>query len=79
MVVVLIGYAGFKWYVQRVVLAIMLADFMQCTRAREEILAVLVKWDTHASVGEVEGLLHSVSMMHVDIEVEHPWVDLQQL
>jgi hypothetical protein len=43
MVVVLIGYAGFEWYVQRVVLAIMLADFMQCTRAREEILAVLVK------------------------------------
>ena len=79
MVVVLIGYAGFEWYVQRVVLPIMLADFMQCTRAREEILAVLVKWDTHASVGEVEGLLHSVSMMHVDIEVEHPWVDLQQL
>lgn len=43
MVVVLIGYAGFEWYVQRVVLPIMLADFMQCTRAREEILAVLVK------------------------------------
>lgn len=33
----------------------------------------------HDSVGMVEGFFDSVSVMDVDVEVKHAWVDLQQL
>lgn len=35
--------------------------------------------DSHDSVGVVEGFFDSVSMVDVNIEVQHAWVDLQQL
>ena len=79
MIVILIGYTRFERYIQRVVFAIVLPYLMQCPCSREEILAVLMEWNTHASVGEIKGLLHSVSMMYVDVQVEHSWVHLQQL
>jgi len=67
MIVVLIGYASFEWYIQRIVFAVMLAYLMQCASSREEILAVLMEWNAHASIGEVKSLLHSISVVHVDV------------
>lgn len=35
--------------------------------------------DCHHSVGVIEGLLNSVSMMDVDVQVKNAWVNLEQL
>jgi hypothetical protein len=43
-----------------------------------EHAAVLLVLKT-SPVGEVEGLLHAVAMVHVDVNVQHPRVHLQQL
>lgn len=79
MVVILVWNARFEWYIEGVVFAIVLADLVECACSWEEVLAVLMEGDTHAAVWEVEGLLDSVSVVHVDVEVEYSWVDLQQL
>ena len=44
-----------------------------------EILPVLVEADRHHSVRGVERLLHSISVVDVDINVENPLVVFQQL
>ena len=35
--------------------------------------------DCHNSIGEVEGLLDSVPVVNIDVNVEDSWVVLQQL
>ena len=44
--------------------------------AGEEV-SVLVEGDGHDPVCEVEGLLHAVPVVDVDIDVQHPGVVLQ--
>lgn len=39
-----------------------------------EVLPVLVKGDGHDSVCGVEGLLHAVAVVNVDVDVQHPLV-----
>ena len=39
-------------------------------RPREEVVSVLVEWYGHDAVGEVEGLLHAVPVVDVDVDVE---------
>ena len=38
--------------------------------SREEVVSVLVEGDRHDAVGEVEGLLHAVTVVDVDVDVE---------
>jgi hypothetical protein len=33
----------------------------------------------HDSIGQVEGFLHAVSVVDIDIDIQHPLVSLQQL
>ena len=40
----------------------------------EEVVAVLVEGHSHDAVGQVKGFLHAVSMVNVDVYVEHPGV-----
>jgi hypothetical protein len=47
-----------------------------CSKIRNLKCAYLVKRDCHHSVGEVEGLLDSVSMMDVDVNVQNTRVHL---
>ena len=42
-----------------------------CTCSREEVVAILVEGDSHDPVSQVERLLHAVTMMNVDINVQH--------
>ena len=44
-----------------------------------EVLAVLVEGDGHDPVRGVEGLLHAVPVVDVDVDVEHSLVVLQEL
>ena len=55
------------------------AHFLQRAGAGEKVLLKLVEADSEDSVCMEEGLFDSVSVVHVDIEIEHPRVDLQQL
>lgn len=71
--------AGFKWYVKRVFFAVAFSLLKQSSSSREEVLAVLVERDSHASIGQVEGFLNTITVMHVDVQIQHPWIHLQQL
>ena len=64
--------------VDGVVLALAGADVAQVAGARE-VLAVLVERDGHDAIGGVEGLLDAVAVVHVDVDVEHALVVLEQL
>lgn len=44
-----------------------------------KVLPVLVKGHGHDAVRGVEGLLHSVAVMDVNVDVEHALVVLEQL
>lgn len=74
-----VGNAGFKWYVKCVFFAIAFSLLEQPSSSREEILAVLVERDTHASIGQVEGFLNTIAVMHVDVQIQYSWIHLQQL
>lgn len=43
-----------------------------------EVVLEFVEAAGHHSVGQVEGLFHTVSMMDVDVNVQHPLVYFQQ-
>jgi len=42
------------------------------TRAREEVIAVFVEGHRHDAVAEVESLLNAISMVHVNVHIQHP-------
>lgn len=64
--------------VNGVVLAVPVADILEVTRTREE-LAVLVERARHDAVGRVEGLLHAIAVVDVNVDVQDALVGLQQL
>ena len=45
--------------------------YVMQTSAGEVVLSVLVKGAGHYAVGEVEGLLNAVTVMDVNVDVEH--------
>lgn len=57
----------------------MLANLVQTPSSGEKILAVLMEGDSHASVSEVESFLDAVTMVDIDVEVQHSGVDLEKL
>ena len=38
-----------------------------------------MKADSHDSIGHVKCLLHTIAVMHVDVDVKHPLMVLEQL
>jgi hypothetical protein len=63
--------------VERVVLALSVTDVLDISSPWEEV-AEPVEGDSHDSVSAVESLFDSVSMMDVDVDVEHAVVVLEQ-
>ena len=63
--------------VERVVLTKSATNILNVTSTREE-LSVLVEGQGHNTVGCVEGLFNSVSMMDIDIDVENALVYLEK-
>ena len=49
------------------------------TGSREEEVAIFMKGDSHDAVSEVEGLLYSVAMVNIYVNVQHSRVVLEQL
>mmetsp|Transcript_21460 Transcript_21460/g.55233 ORF Transcript_21460/g.55233 Transcript_21460/m.55233 type:complete len:327 (-) Transcript_21460:288-1268(-) len=64
--------------VDRVVLPRARAHILHVARAGE-VLAKLVERARHHAVGGVEGLLHAVAVVDVDVDVQHARVVLEQL
>ena len=62
--------------VDRVVAAGLRPDLVHVARPREEV-AVAVQGDGHDAVGEVEGLLHAVAVVDVDVDVQDARVYLE--
>lgn len=52
-----------------------MADFVDVARPREEVGRVLVKRDGENAVGVVEGLLNTVAVVNVDVDVENTSMD----
>jgi hypothetical protein len=55
--------------VDRVVLSLPDSNVSELAGTRE-IFAVFVKRDCHDSIGGIEGLLHTIAMVNVDVDVE---------
>lgn len=58
--------------------AAVLADVLDVSSPREVVLELMERTG-HDSVCQVEGLLHAVSVVDVDVDVQHSLVGLQQL
>ena len=71
--------AVLEGHVDRVVFAVLGPDLVAVAGAREEVLGVLVETDRHHPIRAVECLLDPVTMVHVNIQVHHSRVILQQL
>ena len=54
-----------------IALALACTHILHRTCPREE-LSVLVEANSHDSVSQVEGLLHPVAVVDVDVDVQHP-------
>mmetsp|Transcript_8011 Transcript_8011/g.32957 ORF Transcript_8011/g.32957 Transcript_8011/m.32957 type:complete len:411 (-) Transcript_8011:6-1238(-) len=64
--------------VDRVVLPAVLAHVLEVSGARK-VLAKLVERDGHDAIGGVEGFLHAVTVVDVDVDVQYALVNLEQL
>jgi hypothetical protein len=65
--------------VESELLAVPLAFLEESASAGEELIAVLVERYSHAAVGKVESLFDAVTVVDVDVEVQHARVDVEQL
>lgn len=52
---------------------------MKSSCAGEEIITILMKRDRHTSIRKIECLFHSVTVVNVDVQIQNPRVNLQQL
>lgn len=62
-------------HIQSIVLAFSKASIFDVSCARKEV-TISVERDSHHSVSAVESLFHSITMMHIDVDVEHSVVIL---
>ena len=69
--VALIVHAFLKWDIDRVVLASSHPHIPDSSGAREEV-AVLVEADCHHPVCQVEGLLHAIPMVDINVHIQNP-------
>jgi hypothetical protein len=69
--------ALFEWDVQTVVLALALPNRIDVACPREKLFSVLMEAHSHYSACQVKRLLHSITMVHVDIYVQHPRVNFK--
>ena len=72
-------HSGFERYIERVVFSIVLSILIEASSSREKIFPVLMEGNGHYSVRQVEGFLHTVSMMHIDIDVDDSGIDEKKL
>jgi hypothetical protein len=64
--------------VDSVVFPVANADVPKFAGARE-VLAVLVERDRHHTISAVEGLFDAVTVVHVNVDVQHTWVEAKEL
>ena len=64
-------------HIQSIVLAFSKASIFDVSSAWEEV-TISVKRDSHHSVGTVESLFHSISMVDINVDVKHSVMILQQ-
>jgi hypothetical protein len=74
----LVGDAVPQGEVDGVVLALAMSNVLDVPRSGEE-LPVLVEGGRHYTVGRVEGLLHPIAVVHINIDVEDSRVVTQEL
>lgn len=74
-----IVHTAFKGNIYSVEFADSFSNRLKRACAREEIFIELMEAHCHHSVCMVKRFLHAVSVMHVDVKVEHSWINLEQL
>lgn len=74
----LIGYAVAQREVDRVILAGANTNVTQFT-STGEVLAILMEGHSHDTIGRVESLLDTISMVHVDVDVQNALLVPQKL
>lgn len=65
--------------VQGVVFSWALADGVAAAGSREEVIPVLMERHSHDPIRQEERLLHPIPMMHINIQIQHPRMEPQQL
>lgn len=65
-----VGDALLERHVHRIVATVVSAYFVHVARAREERVAELVKRHGHDAIGQVEGLLNTIAVVNVNVDVE---------
>ncbi|KAI6761402.1 hypothetical protein HG531_001955 [Fusarium graminearum] len=66
------------WKIERVILSLANTGIPQLTSTRE-VLAILVERNSHDTVGGIEGFLNTITVMDVDIDVEDPLFESEEL
>lgn len=74
-----IADSRFQRDVECVVLSIEFSNLIDPTSAWKEIIAILMKTNSHHSVAQIECLFDSIAMVDVNVEVEHARIDLEEL
>ena len=71
-----IAYTWFKGNIEGEMFTVVFSDLMKTSCSWEEVFSILMKRYGHASIAQVKCLLNSISMMHVDVQIQYSWVDL---
>jgi len=71
--------AVLEGHIEGIVLALLSPDLSDIASPREESIAVLVEGDGHDPVSEEERILHSIPVVHINVNVQHSRVISQQL
>ena len=49
-------------------------DAQSLTRAGKEVISVFMKWDSHHSISEIKCFLDTITVMHIDINIQNSFV-----
>ena len=66
-------------HINRIVFADPLSNRIECSSSRKEIFIKLMKAHSHDSISMIESFLNSITMMNINIEVQHSRVNFQHL
>ena len=74
----IITYSRFQGNIERIVFPLELANFIDITGAREKIISILMKRNSHDPVRKEKRFFDPIAMVNINIKVEDSWVHLKE-
>lgn len=69
--IIWVSDALLQWHIDRVVSTVVSANLEHVTCAREKAVSVLVKWNSHHSIRQIECILHTIAVVNINIDIKH--------